>query len=139
MTHERFLTLLDTYGSDLARWPAPERAEAERLLATAPDAQAAWQAARDVERLLAVPPNVEDARVGRLVAAVARHAREVPRETILVLLFGRMPARFAGVLCAGLLALGWVAGSSLHPRTVPGGEVTLLAEDVPSLFDGGPR
>lgn len=138
MNHERFLTLLDTCGTDLACWPAPDRAAAERRLATAPEAQAAWQVARDVERLLAVPPEIADSRVDRLVAAVARHAREVPRETILVLLFGRMPARFAGVLCAGLLALGWVAGS-LHPRTAPGGEVMLLAEDVPSLFDGGSR
>lgn len=138
MNHARFLTLLDTCGSDLAGWPAPERGAAERLLATSTDARAAWETARDIERLLAVPPEIAEPRVDRLVAAVARHARTVPRETILVLLFGRMPARFAGLLCAGLLALGWLAGG-LQPRTVPGAEVILLAEDVPTLFDGGPR
>ncbi|HYG91468.1 MAG TPA: hypothetical protein VD978_35025 [Azospirillum sp.] len=138
MNHERFTTLLDTYGTDLARWPAPERGAAERLLATAPDAQAAWRAARDVEQLLAMPPGVDGARIDRLVAAVARHAREIPRATFLMLLFGRMPVRFVGVLCAGLLALGWMAGS-LHPRLVPATDVALLTDDVPTLFDGGPR
>ncbi|PWC44288.1 hypothetical protein [Azospirillum sp. TSO22-1] len=137
MTHDDFLALLDAHGSDLSLWPVPARAAAERLLESSDEAAAAWRAARAVERLLAEPPQVSDERVGRLLAAVARQAGTAPRETFLVLLFGRMPARLAGALCAGLLALGWLAGGlTIGPAPSDG---VLLAEDVPSLFDGGPR
>lgn len=138
MNDEQFKKRLDTHGTDLTLWPAPERAAAEWRLQASPVARAAWQAARDVERLLAVPPDIDDGRISRLVAAVAQQAREAPRETVLVLLLGRMPVRMAGALCAVLLALGWVAGS-LHPRTTPLGDVALLTDEVPTFFDGGSR
>ncbi|WP_431858129.1 hypothetical protein [Azospirillum sp.] len=137
MTHDDFLSLLDAHGSDLTRWPPPARTAAERLLAASEEAAAAWRATRAVEGMLAEPPRVSDERVGRLLAAVARQARAAPRETLLVLLFGHMPVRLAGALCAGLLALGWLAGGlTIGPAPSDG---VLLAEDVPSLFDGGPR
>ncbi len=137
---ERFTGLLDSYGADLTQWPAPERGAAERLLSTAPQAQAAWRAACDIERFLAEPPRVESARIDGLVAAVARRARDTQGERFLVLLFGRMPAPFASALCAGLLALGWMVGG-LHPQTIPAStpDVALLIDEVPVLFDGGQR
>ncbi|WP_448207735.1 hypothetical protein [Azospirillum sp. sgz302134] len=138
MNDEQFKKRLDSHGTDLSRWPAPERAAAEWRLEASTGAKAAWRAAMDVERLLSVPPEVEDERVDRLVAAVARRAREVPRDTVLVLLLGRMPVRLAGALCALLLALGWLAGS-LALRTEPGGDVAFLSDDVPTLFDGASR
>lgn len=139
MNHERFLALLDTHGADLALWPMPARAAAERLLETAPEAGAAWRAAREIERMLFLPPAVPDARVSRLVEAVARQARQTPRETVLLLLFGRLPARWAGALCAGLLALGWLAGGMVVRPAAGVGELALLGDEVPSLFDGGAR
>ncbi|MEX2200447.1 MAG: hypothetical protein WD711_03560 [Dongiaceae bacterium] len=39
MTRERLHTILDAYGADAARWPADERAAAERLLAASPKIQ----------------------------------------------------------------------------------------------------
>jgi hypothetical protein len=59
---EQFQHLLDAYGADVARWPAQQRADAERLLATDPAARALWERARQL-----------DARIARQVATVSEH------------------------------------------------------------------
>jgi anti-sigma factor RsiW len=53
MTLARFQRLLDVHGADLARWPQPRRAAAERLLATDDAAAAALAQARALDTLIA--------------------------------------------------------------------------------------
>lgn len=94
-----------------------------------------------LDALLATPPEVTDARLDRLVAGVMRRARTAPRDTVLFLLLGPIPARYAGALCAGLLLLGWLAGS-LQPSPAPaplGRDVALLTDAVPSFYEGDLR
>lgn len=56
MTDEKFCSLLDEHGGDIARWPAHLRDEAQELLAHSPQARAGLKAMQDVESLLAQAP-----------------------------------------------------------------------------------
>lgn len=93
MERERFEDLAGTYGGDLRRWPEAARADAERLLADAPELRAALADAAALDALLDASPTPWPSQALRdRVIAVA------PRPT-------RFPA-LAG--WAGLLApAGW--------------------------------
>ena len=52
MTLERFLELLDRYGSGLAAWPDADRIVAERLIASNPAAAKAFEEARRFDSLI---------------------------------------------------------------------------------------
>jgi len=53
LTLERLHALLDAYGGTPGRWPADERAAAERLILTSAAARGAYEEARALDRLLA--------------------------------------------------------------------------------------
>lgn len=52
MTLDRFTELLDRYGSQREQWPAPERAAAEHLLATSPEAATTLAHVKRIEALM---------------------------------------------------------------------------------------
>ncbi len=143
MSDHHLLQALNAWGADPSRWPAEQRAEAERALASSPALRAARREEERFDRLLGgVPPVIDDARLARLLTAVGEAARAVPQDTLMVLLLGRMPRRMAASLCVALLTLGWLAGSLATPSSLPRSgtrDVALLSDDVTTLFDGDAR
>src|SRR5262249_28181282 len=69
MTLEEFRRLADTWGGDIARWPAPARAAAQRHAATAEGAAILVEAQR-LDALLATAPDVTSERASRAAFAV---------------------------------------------------------------------
>jgi anti-sigma factor RsiW len=70
-------TALDRYGSDLVRWPAAERAQAEAILATNPHAATLLATQRRLDRAIATlmePMPVDAALIGRIAAHVGERA-----------------------------------------------------------------
>ena len=57
MNAERLEQLIEAYGASPRRWPADERAGAERLLAERPELRARLQAAGDLDHWLDLSPN----------------------------------------------------------------------------------
>jgi hypothetical protein len=125
MTLARFQHLLDVHGADLARWPQPQRAAAERLLATDGIATSALAQARALDALIARETPAEADATGVLRALVARPLppqrrrllwRRWPSE-LLTLDF--VPAWPRVAALAGVAALGFVIGLvDLGPMTV---------------------
>jgi hypothetical protein len=70
MTLARFQHLLDVHGADLARWPQPQRAAAEGLLAADGAAVSALAQARALDALIAreTPANADATGVLRTLA-----------------------------------------------------------------------
>lgn len=69
-----FAEVLETFGSDRTRWPAPVRRDFAGLLATSADAQARLREAEALDRLLdlAPPPQIDtSALASRILAAAA--------------------------------------------------------------------
>ena len=73
MTLARFQHLLDVHGADLARWPPPQRAAAERLLAADRTATSALAQARALHALIARETPAEADATGVLRALSAKH------------------------------------------------------------------
>ena len=125
MTLARFQHLLDVHGADLARWPQPHRAAAERLLATDRTAASARAQARALDALIAreTPAEADPTRVLRALAA-----RPLPpqRRRFLwrgwpseLLTLDFVPAWPRVAALAGVAALGFVIGLvDLGPMTV---------------------
>lgn len=69
-----FAQVLETFGSDRTRWPAPVRRDFAGLLATSAEAQAQLREAEALDRLLdfAPPPHIDTgALASRILAAAA--------------------------------------------------------------------
>lgn len=114
MDIERFKTLADAWGGDVARWPAADQAEARLLAERSEAARAALADAARLDMLLnaAASPALSPALADR-VAALAPRPAAAPR-------WAAMAAALA--LTAGLGA-GWFAGAGAE------GAVEPLAED----------
>src|SRR4051794_10901625 len=56
MSLERLHALLDSYGANVARFPASEREQAAALLARSEAAQKVWREAQELDGLLAEKP-----------------------------------------------------------------------------------
>jgi anti-sigma factor RsiW len=104
MTPDRFRAFAEAYGGDLGRWPQAERGEAERLLATSPEAVAILADARGLDETLAryavAPPAGE---VGRRIANALLRRR------------GRrsgMRQWLSGLGAMGVLGVGALAGAA---------------------------
>ena len=71
MTIDEFRKLADTWGGDIARWPAQLRPDAEALAGT-PAATAALEAARRLDRSIAgAAPAIDADRINRALLNVA--------------------------------------------------------------------
>jgi hypothetical protein len=125
MTITRFRHLLDVHGADLARWPQPQRAAAERLLALDAAAVSALAQASALDALIAreTAPPADASGVLRTLAARPLPPqrrrflwRQWPSE-LLTLDF--VPAWPRVAAFAGVAALGFVIGLvDLGPMTV---------------------
>jgi hypothetical protein len=116
MTLARFQRLLDIHGSDLARWPTPQRTAAERLLAADGPAVAALAQARALDAVMARDTPAQADATGVLRALATRPLppqrrrflwRRWPSE-LLTLDFAPAWPRLAAL--AGVAALGFVIG-----------------------------
>jgi hypothetical protein len=127
MNRERFQTLADAYGGDIARWPEAQRAAAREFT----HAEPAWTAARlaeaaGLDAILAQPaPGVAGDLVGRVLAAAPR---PLPRWWTRWL----APAGLAAACAAGLI----VGAQVSQVADVAGDEavVTAVADDELSLY-----
>ena len=102
---------LDRYGSDFARWPAAERAEAEAHFAANPHAATLLATARRLDRAVAstmTPMNLDAAFVGRIVA----HVGERAHHDVAVRATPRLFA-WAGAAVVAFLVTGFAAGLAL--------------------------
>lgn len=72
-----FERLLGIHGSQLERWPEPQREPLARLLESSAEARALWDGARALDGLLAALPDVEPAPalLARIASLPARHPR----------------------------------------------------------------
>jgi hypothetical protein len=135
MTPERFETLAQAYGGDVARWPAAEREAAALLMAERPDwAQGALAEAGALDAALAAyaPPRATAALTDRIVAGAP-----TPRSR------RRWPAWLApaglGAGLAAACAAGVMLGAELAPPVHPPSETAQAAaiadEDSVMLSD----
>ena len=140
MTPERMADLADLHGGDLAAWPAPERAQAQALAATSPEAARVLAEARALDEALgALEPMAtpSDALMARILADAAEVGMAAPgraapaaapapaprKPGLLDRLFGArgawMPAGAAAACLALGLMVGWQgAPEAPAPRTV---------------------
>jgi hypothetical protein len=124
-TLARFQHLLDVHGADLARWPQPQRAAAEGLLAADGAAVSALAQARALDALIAreTPANADATGVLRTLAGWPLPPqrrrflwRRWPSE---LLTFDFAPAWPRLAALAGVAALGFVIGLvDVGPMTV---------------------
>jgi ferric-dicitrate binding protein FerR (iron transport regulator) len=101
MTLEEFEDALDRYGADLAGWPEALRAEAERLVASSPEAERLYRQAERLDRLFSpgfVPPPPS-------VARIVAHATQPIRL--------RLMARIERALGFDLFGFGWAHAGGL--------------------------
>jgi anti-sigma factor RsiW len=125
MTLARFQRLLDVHGADLARWPTPQRAAAERWLASDSAAAATLAQARALDALIGreTPAQADATSVLRALAAQPLPPqrrrflwRRWPSE-LLTLDFAPAWPRLA--VLAGVAALGFFVGLiDIGPMTI---------------------
>jgi hypothetical protein len=102
---------LDRYGSDFARWPAAERAEAEAIFARNPHAATLLATQRRLDRAIAAtmqPMPVDAAFVGRIVT----HIGESGQHDVAVKATPRLFA-WVGAAMVVFLVGGFAAGIAL--------------------------
>lgn len=104
MNAERLEQLIAAYGASPRRWPADERAAAERLLAERPELRAGLQAAGDLDRWLDADPcpSPSTALHDRVLASAVQAGRGRPP------IFGLSRP------------LAWLAGGGLAAATCAG-------------------
>jgi hypothetical protein len=109
---ERFQTLVDSYGANLARIPASERAGVQSLLAQSDEAKRIWNDAKELDDLLGEAPASaapSPALRKRLENIPAREAQDGN-----VVQFPRRARTWAAVAAAAALLLGVIAGAQEH-------------------------
>lgn len=129
MTLERFAALLDAYGADPRRWPAAERAAAERLAAADQRAAALLSEARRVDEVLDGhrAPGVSADLRARVLAAAPTPARA---RRWAVAAWARLLAPGAGLAAAGVAGL--MFGAALGGAGGDTSAQALLAEAEPA-------
>jgi hypothetical protein len=121
----RFQHLLDVHGADLARWPQPLRAAAERLLATDRTAASALAQARALAALIARETPAAPADATGVLRALAARPLPPQRRRFLwrlwpseLLTLDFVPAWPRVAALAGVAALGFAIGLvDLGPMT----------------------
>jgi anti-sigma-K factor RskA len=121
MSLERFRDLLDHHGSDLARWPSVDGAEAAVLVQVDAEARAMLDGARRLDRAWTEtrPPDASRDLHARILRALP--AREVlpasPRSMWAALLGEIGGWRIAGPALAAAMALGIALGYGMGDET----------------------
>jgi hypothetical protein len=115
MTMGELQIALDRYGSDLARWPAAERADAEAIFAQNPHAATLLATQRRLDAAITAimtPMPVDAATVGRIVA----HVGERAHHDVAVKATPRLFA-WVGAAVVMFLVSGFAAGVALPTTT----------------------
>jgi hypothetical protein len=146
MTLRRFTALAAAYGADLRRWPDAVRGRAEALLASSPEARAALEEARTLDRQIAAArkplPEGQDAALARLRAGVAARIAAPPPRPPVALWTGRASAardalrswqpRWTGVLAGGGIAIiAGLAIGALYPAEPEGEGLMTVLQPAP--------
>lgn len=121
MTPERFETLAEAFGGDVARWPPAERDAAAELMTARPDwAQGVLARARGLDAALdaVAPPRADAALAGRILAAAPRPRR---RWT------GWLVPAGMGAGLAAACAAGVLAGAQVSARPAGGESDAIVA------------
>ena len=122
MTAERFKTLLEAYGAEIARWPDAERLAAHAYAQSAPEAGARLAEAAQLDAVLAALP--APALPAGLEAAILAEARKLG------------PARKAGAAAAlgGVLHALWPRAALWKPASIFASALVLGALIGVNLF-----
>ncbi len=123
MTLEEFTRLLDTYGTDLRRWPAEHRDAAELLRRESDEGMRKWAAAEALEALFRQDRDriATPARNAAILHAALRRIRTSSEKPFDWRWFisKRWGAAAATTVIAGWLA-GVVLGPAIQPSPAPG-------------------
>ena len=111
MNAERLEQLIEAYGASPRRWPADERAAAERLLAGRPELRASLQAAGDLDHWLDLSPNPRPSMA--LHDRVLASAIQAGRGRVRVFGLSRPLAWLAGAGMAAATCAGALSGVAL--------------------------
>ncbi len=76
---DKLEAILDTYGADRTRWPAPMRLALSSLIAGNPDAQKMLKDAEAFDRLLDSAPHYDMGRLDKLTERIASAVERQPR------------------------------------------------------------
>ncbi|MBU8546949.1 MULTISPECIES: hypothetical protein [Roseomonadaceae] len=139
-----FAGMLDTYGTDPARWPPAQRAAALALRDRDPAARAAWVEAARLEALLRARPEETPAdrlRAAAVIAASLARIRAAEARRVA----GIWPriwqewrwllARPVGVGLAGMVLAGWFAGQGVPLPPSGDALLDLLLTEPLALFE----
>lgn len=124
MTVDEFSAVLDRLGSDLERWPADLRRNAETLVARDANAAARLDAARKLDAMLRAaiaPEPVDAATIGRILERARNGETAIQRPF-------RAGSRFLAWVGGGLtacLAAGFIIGQSV-PASYGDEQIALL-------------
>jgi hypothetical protein len=89
MNNEQFQSFLDRHGADPARWPLDQRAAAEWLIASEPQARQAFDAARRLDTALKHHAQARPADEASAARVLTRLGGPLPRQKVP---FWRLPA-----------------------------------------------
>lgn len=140
MTKREFLDLLDRYGADPARWPAPLRLAADRALAVDAELRALLDAERVLEDALAgLPQSLAGPALRRTVLDIPldhpRGAIAPSLGRMLIDGWRRWTAGMATVTAAGLIGFVLGYGQLVEPPAASAGEQTGVEELASLLGD----
>lgn len=137
MTKREFLDLLDRYGANPSRWPAPLRLAADRALAADADLRALLTAEQAMEQALAeMPSAMAGPALRRAILDIPLdHPRTVAPSLGQMLLVGwrRWTAGMATVTAAGLIGFVLGYGQLVTLPTASAGE-QMAGEDLVTLL-----
>ena len=118
MTLDDFTLLLETFGTDLGRWPEAARTPGRELVAATPEARARHEAAAALDRLFLLDRAREAAPARRraVEAAALRRVRSLPARGFDWRWLVRRPL---GAALAATLVAGVIAGLAIGPALAP--------------------
>lgn len=114
MTLDEFRQLAETWGGNIDRWPPPIR-DAARALAAGEEGRRILADQEPLDRLLAIAPDVSEARAGRVGFAVLQQVAHsgLPSPRARWSLRRLLPA--ASLACSAMVGL-WLAGALPYHR-----------------------
>jgi hypothetical protein len=125
--------VVDAYGADRTRWPAPDRLRFAAFIASDARARAIMTDAETLDRLLDSAPTVSGARehalAARIVASVPGSVVAVPAMSVVTM--QRRPTRMMAALrrpAAALLAASLVLGIVVGASGISGSALNVVAE-----------
>lgn len=139
MTLEQFRQMAETWGGDIARWPAAEQ-DAARAMATEEQAAAILDEQLRLDRLFSLAPTVDEGRAGRAGFAVLQRMADADRKLPWFRRGLRPSSLFpaTSLVCSALIGL-WLAGALPYQEPPDALSVVSMVFDSSNLFLGGPQ